>query len=137
MNALAVVRSVSAMARAAGLVHYASLSRFAEACDVDPETSSHSRGAAPRDTVVCAESMLGASMRLITEARSGRGTMMMEQPQETPSVTGMVRVFLVDDHPILRSGLKALVDAQRDMVVVGDSLVGAGVTLGVIFHDAA
>jgi DNA-binding NarL/FixJ family response regulator len=50
--------------------------------------------------------------------------MMMEQPQETASVTGMVRVFLVDDHPILRSGLKALVDAQRDMVVVGEAADG-------------
>ncbi len=32
-----------------------------------------------------------------------------------------LRVLLVDDHPIVRSGLKALVDAQPDMVVVGES----------------
>jgi DNA-binding NarL/FixJ family response regulator len=32
-----------------------------------------------------------------------------------------LRVFLVDDHPIVRSGLKALVDAQADMLVVGES----------------
>jgi DNA-binding NarL/FixJ family response regulator len=49
---------------------------------------------------------------------------MIEQPQEHPSATGIVRVFLVDDHPILRSGLKALVDSQRDMSVVGEAADG-------------
>jgi DNA-binding NarL/FixJ family response regulator len=37
-----------------------------------------------------------------------------------------LQVFLVDDHPIVRSGLKALVDAQPDMTVVGDA--GDGLT---------
>ena len=37
-----------------------------------------------------------------------------------------LRVFLVDDHPIVRSGLKALVDAQADMLVVGET--GDGLT---------
>jgi DNA-binding NarL/FixJ family response regulator len=32
-----------------------------------------------------------------------------------------LRVFLVDDHPIVRSGLKALVEAQPDMTVVGEA----------------
>lgn len=32
-----------------------------------------------------------------------------------------LRVFLVDDHPIVRDGLKALVEAQSDMVVVGEA----------------
>lgn len=40
----------------------------------------------------------------------------------------MVRVFLVDDHEIVRGGLKALVDAQEDMSVVGEAANGlAGV----------
>lgn len=39
-----------------------------------------------------------------------------------------MRVFLVDDHEIVRSGLKALVDAQEDMSVVGEAANGlAGV----------
>lgn len=32
-----------------------------------------------------------------------------------------VRVFLVDDHQLVRSGLKALIDAQADMSVVGEA----------------
>jgi DNA-binding NarL/FixJ family response regulator len=32
-----------------------------------------------------------------------------------------LRVFLVDDHPVLREGLRALIDAQCDMSVVGES----------------
>jgi DNA-binding NarL/FixJ family response regulator len=35
-----------------------------------------------------------------------------------------LHVFLVDDHPIVRSGLKALVDAQSDMLVVGEAADG-------------
>ena len=50
--------------------------------------------------------------------------MMMNHVQESASVTDVVRVFLVDDHPILRSGLKALVDSQRDMLVVGEAADG-------------
>jgi DNA-binding NarL/FixJ family response regulator len=49
---------------------------------------------------------------------------MLEQAQEGVSVAGLVRVFLVDDHPILRSGMKALVDSQRDMTVVGEAADG-------------
>src|SRR5438128_1879776 len=31
-----------------------------------------------------------------------------------------LRIFLADDHAVVRAGLKTLVDAQSDMVVVGD-----------------
>ena len=34
---------------------------------------------------------------------------------------GKVRVLIVDDHPILRSGLQALIDAEPDMAVVGEA----------------
>jgi DNA-binding NarL/FixJ family response regulator len=44
----------------------------------------------------------------------------------TPGAT--IRVFLVDDHEIVRGGLKALIDAQEDMTVVGEAAEGlAGV----------
>lgn len=50
----------------------------------------------------------------------------MDHPQEQPNeaIAGLIRVFLVDDHPILRSGLKALVDSHRDMAVVGEAADG-------------
>jgi DNA-binding NarL/FixJ family response regulator len=32
-----------------------------------------------------------------------------------------LRVFLVDDHPVLREGLKALINSQQDMSVVGEA----------------
>ncbi|WP_437730102.1 response regulator [Sorangium sp. So ce1335] len=35
-----------------------------------------------------------------------------------------LRIFLVDDHPIVRDGLKALIDAQPDMTVVGEAADG-------------
>lgn len=35
-----------------------------------------------------------------------------------------VRVFLVDDHEIVRGGLRALIDAQSDMLVVGEAAEG-------------
>jgi DNA-binding NarL/FixJ family response regulator len=43
-------------------------------------------------------------------------------PQE--SAPGTIRVFLVDDHPIVRSGLRALVDAEPDMKVIGEAADG-------------
>jgi two-component system, NarL family, response regulator NreC len=36
-----------------------------------------------------------------------------------------IRILLADDHPIVRSGLRALVDTQRDMEVVGEAADGA------------
>ncbi|KYF66505.1 response regulator [Sorangium cellulosum] len=35
-----------------------------------------------------------------------------------------LRIFLVDDHPIVRDGLKALIEAQPDMTVVGEAADG-------------
>jgi DNA-binding NarL/FixJ family response regulator len=55
-----------------------------------------------------------------------------------------LRVLLVDDHPIVRSGLRVLVDAQPDMFVVGeaeDGLAGiaavASLTPDVVVMDLA
>lgn len=45
-----------------------------------------------------------------------------------------VRVFLVDDHEVVRSGLRALIAAQPDMIVVGEAAEGLSFLRGV---DAA
>jgi DNA-binding NarL/FixJ family response regulator len=50
---------------------------------------------------------------------------------ELDSSRGVVRVFLVDDHEIVRSGLRALVDAQDDMAVVGEAADGLAGLRGV------
>lgn len=36
-----------------------------------------------------------------------------------------IRVFLVDDHTVVRSGLRLLLDGQADMLVVGEAATGA------------
>lgn len=36
-------------------------------------------------------------------------------------MTTKIRVFLIDDHGVLRQGLQLLLDAQPDMIVVGES----------------
>jgi DNA-binding NarL/FixJ family response regulator len=58
---------------------------------------------------------------------------MMDHPLEGPSepIAERIRVYLVDDHAILRSGLKALVDSQRDMAVVGEAEDGVAALSGV------
>ena len=33
----------------------------------------------------------------------------------------MIRIVVVDDHAVVRSGLRLLLDAEEDMVVVGDA----------------
>lgn len=42
-----------------------------------------------------------------------------------------LRVFLVDDHPIVRGGLRAVIDGQPDMVVVGEAADGIAAVEGV------
>lgn len=43
-----------------------------------------------------------------------------------------LRVFLADDHPVVRAGLKSLIDAQPDMAVVGEAGDGAETVRGVL-----
>jgi DNA-binding NarL/FixJ family response regulator len=39
-------------------------------------------------------------------------------------MTAPLRVFVADDHPIVRGGLRAVIDGERDMVVVGEAADG-------------
>jgi len=34
----------------------------------------------------------------------------------------MIRVIIVDDHPVVRRGLKQIIAAEQDMQVVGEAL---------------
>jgi DNA-binding NarL/FixJ family response regulator len=43
-----------------------------------------------------------------------------------------LKIFLADDHPILRDGLRVLIDAQPDMEVVGEAADGPSVVESVV-----
>jgi DNA-binding NarL/FixJ family response regulator len=53
-----------------------------------------------------------------------------------PGSVPKVRVFLADDHPIVRAGLRALIDAQPDMEVVGEASDGTNVIDAVTESEA-
>jgi two-component system response regulator DevR len=46
---------------------------------------------------------------------------MVTIPRATVSLMADLRVLLVDDHEVVRAGLRALLDAQDDMTVVGEA----------------
>lgn len=39
----------------------------------------------------------------------------------TPGMSGQIRVMVVDDHPLLREGVAAVLDPQDDIVLVGEA----------------
>src|SRR5262245_801852 len=41
-----------------------------------------------------------------------------------PSMGKPIRVLIVDDHPVVRQGLRSFLDAQPDMTVVGEATDG-------------
>lgn len=43
-----------------------------------------------------------------------------------------IRIFLADDHGVLRGGLRALINAQSDMEVVGDAADGVSAERGIL-----
>jgi two-component system, NarL family, response regulator NreC len=43
-----------------------------------------------------------------------------------------IRVFIADDHGVLRGGLRALIDAQPDMEVVGEAIDGVNAERGIL-----
>lgn len=50
---------------------------------------------------------------------------MPETGPPTPDARPLIRLLLADDHAVLRSGLRMLLDAQPDMQVVGEAADGA------------
>src|SRR3954466_12080280 len=49
----------------------------------------------------------------------------MPNPPGTAQQGSQLRLLLVDDHPVLRAGLKALLSAQPDLDVAGEAETGA------------
>src|SRR5690606_19603796 len=64
-------------------------------------------------------------------------------PARPPGGLMTIRVVLTDDHPVVRAGLRAVVDAEGDMEVVDELAtaeelvrrVGAGLEAGVVLLD--
>jgi len=54
-------------------------------------------------------------------ANSGRKTPMQDEPKSSPLPSRKHRVFIVDDHAILRQGLAALINGKPDLEVCGES----------------
>jgi len=42
-------------------------------------------------------------------------------PSPSPTVAGKSRVFIVDDHPLVREGLTNLINGQEDLIVCGEA----------------
>jgi DNA-binding NarL/FixJ family response regulator len=56
-----------------------------------------------------------------------------DAPQNsTRAAKGKLRVFLADDHAVLREGLRMLVNSQPDMEVVGEAADGRSAVRGVV-----
>ncbi|MGH8997969.1 MAG: response regulator, partial [Acidimicrobiia bacterium] len=47
--------------------------------------------------------------------------MAAEDGAGTAAAVGPIRVMIVDDHPVVRQGLLAFLDAQPDLMVVGEA----------------
>ena len=54
----------------------------------------------------------------------------MTHPESQLS-SGKIRVFIADDHPVVRSGIALLLNEQQDMQVVGESKDGRGAIDGI------
>jgi len=49
----------------------------------------------------------------------------------TPEATGPIRVLVVDDHPVVRQGLRTFLDLQDDITVVGEAADGTAAVAAV------
>ncbi len=49
-------------------------------------------------------------------------------------MTEPIRVLVVDDHPVVRQGLRTFLDLQGDLTVVGEAADGAGAVAAAIEH---
>ncbi len=55
--------------------------------------------------------------------------MTRNRPEDETGGAGVISILLVDDHPVVRHGLRGMLDAEADLTVVGEASSGpAGVT---------
>jgi DNA-binding NarL/FixJ family response regulator len=52
-------------------------------------------------------------------------------PKAAPEKSHPTKVFIVDDHPMLRQGIKVVVDQERDLTVCGDADSAADALAGI------
>jgi DNA-binding NarL/FixJ family response regulator len=74
--------------------------------------------------------LMGGSTAVDPENRGNEGTAFLRKERDAnghvtsgrvPWTTGMVKILLVDDHPIVRRGLRDLLAAEKDLVVCGEA----------------
>src|SRR2546423_10607620 len=64
-------------------------------------------------------------MRAGRECRFGAGSKAAQtEGREEMTGTNQIRVLMVDDHPILRSGIAAVIQGEEDIVLVGEATNG-------------
>jgi DNA-binding NarL/FixJ family response regulator len=71
-----------------------------------------------------------ASARLVgaeleTVQRGARVSSPSDRPTAPPTITPKIKVLLVDDHAVVRQGLRTFLELQDDMIVVGEAANGA------------
>src|SRR5260370_2744893 len=72
-----------------------------------------------------AESRPRSRMRAGRECRIGAGSNAAQtEGREEMTVTHKIRVLTVDDHPILRSGIAAVIQGEEDILLVGEATNG-------------
>ena len=49
-----------------------------------------------------------------------------------PSASAKLRIYLVDDHPLMRKGLAVMINAETDMEICGEAEDAAAATAGII-----
>src|SRR5712691_13327824 len=52
---------------------------------------------------------------------ASRGTASMTQVEQSTTVAERTRVFIVDDHPIVRQGLAQMINQEADLMVCGEA----------------
>src|SRR5262245_59444187 len=67
----------------------------------------------------------GPGPRVGTSPWSHRTAVARPSGWRYPPVADRIRVLIVDDHPMVRQGLRAFLDVQDDIEVVGEAADGA------------